>query len=411
MRQQRRARAYISTVRGNAVLDSIENLPSRFTGLSNGLSARFRIHVGKVERDVVIAEGKCVVEPSNGSRPDVEIRANAETWLAMDAGRMSGIEAFAARKLSIRGSIDKSLHFEPLFERPDAGAVRYVIDELQVRGAKISTLVAGSPEDPPVLLIHGLGATKASFLTIVGGLARNHRVIAIDLPGFGASSKPIGRYDAPWFAPYVMGVLDQLGHEHAALVGNSMGGRIAMEVAMRTPERVDAIACLCPVAAFVDRPGLLLARLMRPELSVLAGRLPRKRMREGMRNLFADGTCVDDEWYEAAIDDFLDVWKSPRARMAFAKSLRNIYLDEPEGERGFWHRLSYMQTPSLFIYGKHDTLISHRFGAKIRKTLPRATVKVWNDCGHVPQIEFPDRTSRAITKFFADARPAARKTA
>ena len=394
-------------MRGNKVLESIEDLPSRFTGRSNGLAARFRIHIGNVERDVVIADETCRVEESNGTRPDVEIRANSETWLAMEAGRLSGIEAFAERKLSIRGSIDKSLHFEPLFERPDGGAIRYVIEDIQVRNASISTLLAGSPDDPPIVLIHGLGATKASFLTIVGGLAKRHRVIAIDLPGYGASSKPLGRYDAPWFSGYVTGLLDELGHDSAFLVGNSMGGRIAMEVGMRTPERADAIACLCPVGAFTDRPGLLLARLMRPELSILAGRLPRKRMREGMRNLFADGTCVDDEWYEAAIDDFLDVWKSPRARIAFARSLRNIYLDEPDGEKGFWHRLSFMQTPALFIYGKHDTLITHRFGHKIRKTIPHATVKVWNDCGHVPQIEFPDRTTKELTKFFAAARPAA----
>ena len=355
----------------------------------------------------MIDRGRCTLEKSNGQRPDVEIRANAQTWLAMDRGSLSGIDAFADRRLSIRGSIDKSLHFEPLFERPDGGAIRYRLEDVQVKNARISTLIAGADDAPPAVLIHGLGATKASFLTIVGGLARSHRVIAIDLPGFGASSKPLGRYDAPWFAGYVAGLLDKLGHERALLIGNSMGGRVSMEVAMRTPERVDAIACLCPAAAFTHRPGLLLARLMRPELSVLAGKLPRNRMRENMRYLFADATCVEDEWYEAAIDDFLDVWKSPRARLAFSRSLRQIYLDEPEGERGFWHRLSQMQTPALFIYGKRDALITHRFGRKIRKHLPNSTVRVWDDCGHVPQIEFPDRTVRTIRRFFTSVGRAA----
>jgi pimeloyl-ACP methyl ester carboxylesterase len=303
----------------------------------------------------------------------------------------------------VRGSIDKSLHFEPLFERPSAGAVSYTLEQVKVRNASISTMVAGPADAPPMVMIHGLGATKASFLTIVGRLARDYRVIALDLPGFGASSKPLGRYDAPWFSGYVAGLLDALEIERAFLIGNSMGGRISMEVAMRAPERVEGIACLCPAAAFSHRPGLLLARLMRPELSVLAGRLPRKRMREGMRNLFADPTCVENDWYEAAIDDFLDVWKNPRARVAFFRALRNIYLDEPEGEKGFWNRLSHMETPALFIYGKRDALITHRFGSKIRKHLPKATVKVWQDCGHVPQIEFPERTARTIDRFFSEA--------
>lgn len=382
-------------------------MPARFTGRPNDLDARFRLQVGTVARDVVVSRGRCRVETTNGADPDAEIRVSPETWREMEAGRLSGIEAFASRKLVIRGSIDKSLHFEPLFERPEAGAVSYTLDEVQVRGASISTMVAGRAGAPPMVLIHGLGATKASYMTIVGDLARTYRVIALDLPGFGASSKPLGRYDAPWFSDYVTGLLDELEIERAFLVGNSMGGRVSMEIAMKAPERVRAIACLCPAAAFTYRPGLLLARFLRPELSVLAGRLPRDRMREGMRNLFADPTCVEQDWYEAAIDDFLDVWKSPRARIAFFRALRNIYLDEPEGERGFWNRLSHMQMPSLFIYGKRDALITHHFGHKIREHLPRATVKVWNDCGHVPQIEFPERTTRALDRFFQEAASAA----
>lgn len=392
-----------ANVRGNAVLDSIEGLPSRFTGGSNGLNARFRLQVANVERDVVISRGRCRLEQPNGVDPDVQIRASAKTWLDMDAGRLSGIDAFASRRLVIRGSIEKSLHFEPLFRRPAGGAISYSLQNIDVKNASISTLIAGRAEDPPMVMIHGLGATKASFLTIVGKLARNYRVIAIDLPGFGASSKPIGRYDAPWFSDHVTGLLDELEIDRAFLVGNSMGGRVSMEVAMRRPERVEAIACLCPAAAFTYRPGLALARLIRPELSVFAGLLPRKRMKEGMRYLFADPTCVDDEWYEAAIDEFIEVWKSPRARIAFSRALKNIYLDEPEGERGFWNRLSFMQTPALFIYGRRDALITHQFGRKIREHLPEATVKVWGDCGHVPQVEFPDRTVRAVDKFFTDS--------
>ena len=385
----------------------MEELPSRFLGRSNGLNARFRLQVDDNVRDVIIENGTCRVETANGVPADVEIHTDAKTWHEMDGGRISGIEAFAERKLSIRGSIEKSLQFEPQFDRPDAGAVRYRVETVRARNATISALVAGDKTAPPLVLIHGLGATKASWLTVVGGLAHSHRVIAIDLPGFGASSKPLGRYDAPWFAGYVSALIEELGYDRALVAGNSMGGRVAMELAMREPDMVDGIACLCPAAAFTYRPGLILARLMRPELGLLAGRLPRNRMREGLRNLFADANCIEEEWYEAAIDDFLDVWKSPRARIAFSRSLRNIYLDEPEGETGFWTRLAAMQTPALFIYGKHDHLITHRFGKKIRDTIPHAQFKVWADCGHVPQIEFPERTVQELTRFFATQKPLA----
>ena len=123
-------------------------------------------------------------------------------------------------------------------------------------------------------------------------------------------------------------------------------------------------------------------------------------VKDGLKSLFANPSRLEDSWYEAAVDDFLSTWKSPRARVAFFKSLRNIYLDEPEGERGFWTRLSAMQIPSLYIYGRHDALITHRFAKKVQRTLPNAEVVVWSDCGHVPQIEFPDRTARLLERFY-----------
>lgn len=395
-------------MRVTEVAASIEALPARYKGGSD-LSARFRLKVDRITRDVIVSREGCRVEKANGVVPHAEIRTDAETWKHMDAGRMSGIEAFATKRLTLRGSIEKSLHFEPLFERPDAGAITHAMKSVKSRNATISTLVAGPEEAPPVVLIHGLGATKASWLTIVSQLAQRYRVIAIDLPGFGASSKPLGSYTAKWFASHVVGLLDSLGHERALVAGNSMGGRVAMEMAMSHSDRVDGIACLCPAAPFTHRPALIVARLLRPELSLLAGRLPRKRVKEGLMQLFADSSCLDGSWYEAAIDDFLDVWKSPRARIAFAKSLRNIYLDEPEGEKGFWTRLARMETPALYIYGRRDVLITHHFGSKIRKTLPDATVHVWEDCGHVPQIEFPDRTARAMIDFYS--RSASRRVA
>lgn len=169
---------------------------------------------------------------------------------------------------------------------------------------------------------------------------------------------------------------------------------------MQRPDRVDAIACLCPAAAFSRRPALQLARLARPELSVLAARLPRSQVMAGLKQLFARPSRLHDSWYEAAVDDFLEVWRTAGARIAFTRSLRNIYLDEPLGDSGFWQRLSKLETPALYIYGKRDALITHHFSHKMRRTIPHAEVKVWADCGHVPQIEHPARTLQAMASFF-----------
>lgn len=389
----------VGTMAITDVLASIEALPTRFSGPPDSSDGRYRIQVANISRDVVIAGKRCRVQEPLGVA-DVEISMDPLTWHEIQSGDLSGIEAFGQRRLSIRGSIEQSLHFEPSFQRPEGKGMRYTIERVEVRGGRVSALFAGHRSAPPLLLIHGLGATKASWLTVVPQLARDFRVIAMDLPGFGASDKPRGGYDAPWFADRVTRFIDALGYDSVYVAGNSMGGRIAMELGMDHPDRVGGIACLCPAAAFTRRPALALVRALRPELGIVASRLPRSRILPQMRGLFADPRCVEPEWYEAAVDDFLHVWRSPRARMAFFASLRNIYLDEPEGERGFWTRLGGMSVPSLYIYGRHDALISHRFARKVQRTLPGAEVVVWSDCGHVPQIEFPDRSARVLEQFF-----------
>lgn len=379
-----------------SLVTSIDSLPERFIGSS--IDARYRLRIDDHVADIVMDERSCEIVASH-RECDTEICTDARTWKAMDSGRLSGLEAFAEKRLVIRGSIERSLHFEPSFERPENGGVRYEVRRLAAGRCRVSALVAGPRHARPLLLIHGLGATKASWLTILPALARYRRVIAVDLPGFGASSKPNARYDAAWFAEKMLQMLDELGYDSVAVAGNSMGGRVSMEMALRAPDRIESIVCLSPAAAFSRRPALALARLARPELGVLVGRLPRSQVRDGLRSLFADPSRLEESWYEAAIDDFLSTWKSPRARVAFFRSLRNIYLDEPVGTNGLWTRLSAMNTPALYVYGKRDVLITHHFSKKVARHVPNAEVSVWRDCGHVPQIEFPERTTELMLHF------------
>jgi pimeloyl-ACP methyl ester carboxylesterase len=378
----------------------IDSLPGRLREGDLPSGSRYRLRIGRTVRDVTFSRSKCSVSRPDGDA-DVEIVTDAATWADIDAGRLSGIEAFADRRVVVRGSIDKSLLFEPLFERPRAGGLEYEVHDVRVGRMKFSTLSCGPADAPPLLLIHGLGASKASWLTVVPQLARHHRVVAIDLPGFGATSKPRGRYDAPWFAKHVLSFMEVTGLRDALVAGNSMGGRVAMEVAMREPRMVRAIACLCPVAAFYERPFLWAARFARPEAGIFAMRLPRAYLAQQLRHLFSDPRRLHDDWYEAAIDDFLQTWRRPTARMAFLAALKNIYVEEPGGESGFWARLGKLKVPALYVYGRQDVLISPRFGSRVAKALPAAKVEVWDDCGHAPQLEHPERTAETMLEFFA----------
>src|SRR4051794_2316708 len=98
----------------------IEELPQRFRGGPSAPTGRFRVKIDRVARDVVLSKKACRVEKVDG-RPDAEIATDMHTWRAIQDGKLSGIEAFLDGRLSLRGSIEKSLQFEPAFERPDRG--------------------------------------------------------------------------------------------------------------------------------------------------------------------------------------------------------------------------------------------------------------------------------------------------
>ena len=203
--------------------------------------------------------------------PSRPIRA---TWLRIDSGSITGLEAFAQRRLTIRGSIEKSLQFETMFDRATRAEPGYALERVSLGGVHISALTMGEPGAEPLVLLHGLGASKASWLPVVPQLAAHYRVIVPDLPGFGASSKPRGSYDAGFFSDHVFRLMDMLAVPSALVAGNSLGGRVAMEMAMAQPDRVHGIVCLCPAAAFSRRPFLRLVRIARPELGIMASRIP-----------------------------------------------------------------------------------------------------------------------------------------
>jgi pimeloyl-ACP methyl ester carboxylesterase len=265
------------------------------------------------------------------------------------------------------------------------------------RVGKLSTLAAGRGD--PIVCIHGLGATKASFLPTVAALADGWRVIAVDLPGFGESDKPLGAaYDAPYFAGAVKALLDELGIERAHLVGSSMGGRVTIEAGLLYPERVGRIALLSPALAWLrDRRWRWLLRAPLPMLGLIQP-APRVITEPIVRSLVPGGR---DGWSAAGVDEFLRSYLTPRGRVAFYEAARNIYLDEPHGAEGLWTRLARMSPDALFIWGRHDQLVPIGFRKHVERVLPAAR-HLELECGHVPQLETPKETHRAIREFFAD---------
>ena len=360
-------------------------------------SARIRLEVrGEPEWDAVISSDGIEMRPAEGSSYDAKLSADGATWQRIADDVRGGMSAFRSGSLGVR----RNLHLGVGFLAATSGIVepgRLHFASVATRMGKLSTLAAG--RGSPVVCLHGLGATKASFLPTVAALADDWRVIAVDLPGFGESDKPLGAaYDAPYFADAVTALLDELGIERAHLIGNSMGGRVAIEIGLRYPERVERIALLSPALAWLrDRRWRWLLRAPLPKLGLIQP-APRVITEPIVRSLVPGGR---DGWSAAGVDEFLRCYLTPRGRVAFYESARNIYLDEPHGEEGLWTRLAGMSPPVLFVWGRHDQLVPIGFRKHVERVLPSAR-HLELDCAHVPQLEAPEDTHGAIREFFAE---------
>ena len=360
---------------------------------------RLRVVSGSTERDVVLGRHSGVhVEPARG-HADATLSADRATWTRIARELRGGMGAYRSGKLRVRGNLHLAVGFlAATGGSREPGRLRV----LMVRTSMGEMAVQEAGRGDPVLMLHGLGGTKASFLPTIEALAPQHRCIAVDLPGFGDSSKPIGApYHAPYFARAACAILDALDIDRAHVIGHSMGGRAALDVGLRHRDRVQALALLMPAVAWRRaRPWAPWLRWVRPELGLL--QVAPRPVVEAVVQRMVPG--AGDGWMAAGIDEFLRAYLDPRGRAAFYAAARSIYLDPPEGDHGFWTKLANLQPPALFVWGERDQLVPQAFARHVSEVLPGAEQAVV-DSGHVPQFERPEQTHRLLREFLARHRP------
>jgi len=381
--------------------ESLRRLVDRFdASVFDAPAGRVRIRLvagDEGQWDVLAGAGELGIEPVDRSpAPDATLSADRATWDRIAADLRGGMDAYRAGRLVIRHNLHLGVGFLAATSGM-TGPERLRFQRIATASGELSILSAGVGD--PVLLIHGLGATKGSFLPTVAALAGSFRTIALDLPGFGDSVKPLGApYHAPFFARAVVELMAAMGLRRAHVIGNSMGGRVALELGLRYPERVGRLVLLAPSLAWRrERPWAPFVRVLSPELGFVQI-TPRWIVERIVHGLIP---VADDGWVRAGVDEFLRAYLTPRGRVAFYAAARQIYLEEPHGSKGFWTRLATLEAPSLFIWGRHDRLVPIGFAAHVQNTLPSAR-HLQLDCGHVPQIERPAETHAAIMDFLKE---------
>lgn len=353
-----------------------------------------------------IAGGRGRARRGGTDRPSLVVRGTPDVLSDIICGRTAGVQAFLDGRVVVRGDLALSLQLDGLFtELVDRPFEHPRAHEQVVMGVPTSWIEAGDPAAPPVVLLHGLGATNASMLPVLADLARDHRVLAPDLPGFGASGAPPSPYSSAWFAAWVAAFQTATHSRGAVLIGNSLGGRIAIEAGLEHPGTIRALVLLTPSPAFRRlRQYVPLVRLLSPQLArlpfpLLEHRLSHRMVIESIRAMMSVPERLAPSWYDAAADEVVRVLRSPAHRVAFFSCARRIYLEEAYGRHGFWDRLPTLQPPALFLWGDRDRLVPASFERHVAGALPSAASVVLRDCGHVPQFEHPDETMGLVRGF------------
>lgn len=252
-----------------------------------------------------------------------------------------------------------------------------------------------------VILLHGIACSVIEWQKNIEALAANHRVYALDLIGCGLTDKPSNEsYSLRRLAQFVLEFMITLKIDRAHLAGNSLGGRLAIECALIAPERLSSIVLIAP--AGVGRKTMINFRLA--SVPVL-GELLTIANRTGLKMLwslaFFDRTLVTPEFVETKYR----LAKLPGAQAAFLKTLRGFV-----GFRGFpQDQVAQLQaalpgitTPTQVIWGRQDKALPFDQASILSRLLPNVQVQVFNNCGHMPQFEMPDRVNSLLLGFWAD---------
>ena len=273
-----------------------------------------------------------------------------------------------------------------------------------VHGRSVSYMEAG--EGPVLLLIHGIAGYCENWREAIEPLARHHTVIAPDLPGHGASEAGGGDYSIGALASGLRDLLLALGHERATLVGHSLGGGVAMQLAYQFPEMIERLVLVSSGGLGPEvSPVLRAAALPGADLfiSITAGAGQRVGSVLG-RGLGAIGLRPNADFAEvargyASLED-------PDRRAAFLDTLRAVV--GTGGQRVHAGDRLYLAeaVPVLIVWGARDSIIPVRHGEDAHRAIRGSRLEVFEDVGHMPQLEAPGRFIAVLERFLRETEPA-----
>ncbi len=303
-------------------------------------------------------------------------------WLVL-----AGVLFFAVTGVLVSWAPDKPV--EALQARWAAPPSRFI----QVDGMAVHLRDEGPADDPlPLVLLHGTSDSLHTWDGWSAVLSRQRRVIRFDLPGFGLTGPDPGNdYSIARYVRFVNAVLDQLGVQRCVLAGNSLGGQIAWATALAAPQRVQQLVLVDAGGyAFTPAEVPLAFRLARSKAgrAVFEHLLPRGLVLSSVRNVYGDPSKVTAE----LVDRYYDM-----ALRAGNRKALGLRMDATAA--GNAQDIQSVSMPTLILWGGQDRLIPPQWGRQFARDIKNATLVEFDELGHVPHQEDPQRTVMALQRF------------
>jgi haloalkane dehalogenase len=267
---------------------------------------------------------------------------------------------------------------------------------VQVDDLRIAYREQGS--GPAVLLLHGWPTSSHLWREVMKPIARHRRAVAIDLPGFGASDKPLDRrYDFDLFERVLDGVTSKLDIQEMGLVVHDISGPIGVRWALHNPTRVTKLALLNTLLYIDELPEAaaeVVAALANPE------RHDRFTSPAGLERMMRDGMAAPSHLTPEMLAAVLEPFEDEPSRRALAAAGTQL---SPQAMVELARRIPELKLPVRVIYGVHDPLLPVAQGfARLKRDLPQTVVTPLDSCGHFLQEEAPEEVGALLAQFFAD---------
>jgi pimeloyl-ACP methyl ester carboxylesterase len=299
----------------------------------------------------------------------------------------SSSRALAARALLALGSV--VLAGCPAFHRGPMPGEPTTATFAELNGVRMRYVDVGS--GPAVVLIHGFASSLETWDAIIPTLSKTHRVLALDLKGFGWTDRPEGDYSPKAQAALVLALMAERGIDKAALVGHSWGCSVALQMALAAPERVTRLA-LYDAFVYADQVNTTFRWVRMNGFGELVfGLFYKERVDEKLSLAFYDPTIVPESLVEAtgrALD-------RPGTVAAALAAVRGQRYEEWE------HEYRKVFQPTLLLWGREDIVTPIHIGERLSKELPRARLVVYPKCGHFPMLEAMWSSNAELFDFLA----------